>query len=318
MTTTPPTDRMPVLIVSGFLGAGKTTFIRELLPRIADGPRAPYVILNDFQNASIDAHSLRNLGAEIKSLSAGCVCCEDTNSLADAILRIPSLLHPILIIEANGTTDPFRLIEILTLTPRLRDRLGAILQVTVINEKRWGKRWLPGDKRTERAQAATASAIFTNRGEVASEKQKQRLTDNLLEINPRAPRIDTDTLADLILREAAEQTLPSPDISDPIAHIHHHVAIRLEPPTLDMESLRKWLISLPHEILRVKGLVRISDTKMAYINRTDDPLEAPRIVETSIQEGMEPCIVLIAPGLDEAFLKNSFHQKAKPAPFKLR
>jgi len=57
---------------------------------------------------------------------------------------------------------------------------------------------------------------------------------------------------------------------------------------------------------------------MAYINRTDDPLEAPRIVEASIQEGMEPCIVFIAPGLDEAFLKNSFHQKAQPAPFKLR
>jgi G3E family GTPase len=41
----PSPDRIPILIVAGFLGAGKTTFIRELLPHLANGPRAPYDIL---------------------------------------------------------------------------------------------------------------------------------------------------------------------------------------------------------------------------------------------------------------------------------
>lgn len=117
----PQLERIPVLIVSGFLGAGKTTFIRDLIPRLAAGPRAPYVILNDFLNAAIDAFSLKGLGAEIKGLAAGCVCCDDPTSLLDAILRIPTEIRPILIIEANGTTDPFRLIEILTLNARSRN-----------------------------------------------------------------------------------------------------------------------------------------------------------------------------------------------------
>jgi G3E family GTPase len=311
------TEKIPVLIVAGFLGAGKTTFIRELIPRLAAGPRAPYVILNDFLNAAIDAFSLSGLGAEIKGLAAGCVCCDDSTSLVDAILQVPTSIRPILIIEANGTTDPFRLIELLTLTASVRDLLGPILQVTVINESRWGKRWLPGDKYTERAQVRTASAILTNRSEAASQKQQQRLRSDLLELNPRAPLLDPDSLTDLLLREAEAGALPVPDTSNPIEHTHSHVAVRLEPPAMNEEHLRQWLLSLPRDVLRVKGLVRLSDTEMAYFNRTDDPFEAPRIIKARIQDGMEPSVVFIGPALREEFLRKSFQSKATPAAFRL-
>jgi G3E family GTPase len=300
------TERIPVLIVAGFLGAGKTTFIRNLLPLLANGTHAPYVILNDFVNASIDVQSLKGLGAEIKGLAAGCVCCDETGSLIDAILRVPSSIRPLIIIEANGTTDPYRLIETITLTASLKKRVGAILQATIINESRWGKRLLPGDKRTERAQASTASVILTNRSERASDKQKRKLRDNLMELNPRAPLLELDSFVDLLLREITEPNLPSPNISNPIPHIHHHVAIHLTPPTMSLEHLRQWLLSLPRDILRIKGLARISDTEMAYFNSTDDPFESPRIITTDAQESMEPAVVFIGPGLKEEFLRNSF------------
>jgi G3E family GTPase len=305
--TTPPVEKIPVLIVAGFLGAGKTTFIRELIPRLAEGPRAPYVILNDFMNAAIDAFTLKGLGAEIQGLAAGCVCCDDSDGLVNAILRVPTSIRPLVIIEANGTTDPYRLIETLTLTASLRDIVGPILQVTVINESRWGKRWLPGDKYTERAQARTASAILTNRGETASDRQKQRLRDDLLELNPRAPRLQVDSFIELLLRETAVEVLPAPDTSDPTPHVHHHVAVHLEPPVMSEESLRLWLVSLPRDILRVKGLARISDQEMCYFNRTDDPFETPRMIRVRAQEGMEPAAVFIGPGINAKFLLASFH-----------
>lgn len=313
----PSADRIPILIVAGFLGAGKTTFIRELIPRLAEGPRAPYVILNDFLNAAIDSFTLKGLGAEIKGLAAGCVCCDDSGSLIDAILRVPLSIRPLIIIEANGTTDPYRLIETLTLTAALRDVVGPILQVTIINESRWGKRWLPGDKYTERAQVRTASAILTNRSETASDRQKRRLRDDLLELNPRAPQLDVDSFIELLLLETASETLPAPDTSDPIAHVHHHVAVHLEPPVMSEERLRQWLLALPRDILRVKGLARISENEMCYFNRTDDPFEAPRIIRVRAQEGMEPAVVFIGPGLDEESLLYSFRNEARVAPFKL-
>jgi G3E family GTPase len=314
---TPFSDRIPILIVAGFLGAGKTTFIRDLLPRLAAGPRAPYVILNDFMNAAIDAFTLKGLGAEIQGLAAGCVCCDESGSLVDAILRVPISIRPIIIIEANGTTDPYRLIETITLTADLRDVVGPVLQVTVINESRWAKRWLPGDKHTERAQVRTASAILTNRSEAATDKQKQRLRDDLLEMNPRAPRLDVDTFVDLLLRETAAETLLAPDTSDPMPHAHHHVAVHLVPPEMSEESLRQWLQALPRDILRVKGLVRISDREMCYFNRTDDPFEAPRIIKVRAQEGMDPAAVFIGPGLNEKSLLASFQNNDPVSPFKL-
>lgn len=311
------TERIPVLIIAGCLGAGKTTFIRELLPRLAEGPRAPYVILNDFLNAAIDASTLRNLGAEIKALAAGCVCCDETQGLVDAILRVPVSIRPLIIIEANGTTDPYALIETLTLTPALRDRIGPILQVTVVNESRWGKRLLPGDKRTERAQVSTASAILTNRGERASDRQKEKLRNDLMELNPRAPRMETDFFIDLLIRETAAETLPGPDTSDPIPHSHHHVAVSIVPPDMSEERLRQWLLSLPRDILRVKGLVRISDGEMCYFSRTDDPFESPRIIKVSAQQGMKPDAVFIGPGLNEESLRASFHREEHSPAFRL-
>ena len=75
---------------------------------------------------------------------------------------------------------------------------------------------------------------------------------------------------------------------------------------MSLEHLRQWLLSLPRDILRIKGLARISDTEMAYFNRTDDPFESPRIITTDAQESMEPAVVFIGPGLKEEFLRNSF------------
>jgi len=313
----PSSDRIPILIVAGFLGAGKTSFIRELLPRLADSPRAPYVILNDFLNATIDAFTLKGLGAEVQGLTAGCVCCDDSGSLINAILRVPVSIRPLVIIEANGTTDPYRLIETLTLTGALQDVVGPILQVTIINESRWGKRWLPGDKHTECAQVRTASALLTNRSEAATDKQKQRLRNDLLELNPRAPRLDSDEFIELLLRETAGESLPAPDTSDPMPHAHHHVAVHLEPPVMSEERLRRWLVGLPRDILRVKGLSRISETEMCYFNRTDDPFEAPRIIRVRAQEGMDPAVVFIGPGLNEEFLLKSFQLKEDAPAFRL-
>lgn len=129
---TPSPDRISVLIVAGFLGAGKTSFIRDLLPRLVNGPRAPYVILNDFLNAAIDTRTLQGLGAEIKELAARCVCCDDSNSLIDAILRVSVSIRPLIVIEANGTTNPM---------PHAHHHVAVHLVPPVMTEERL-RHWL--------------------------------------------------------------------------------------------------------------------------------------------------------------------------------
>lgn len=91
----------------------------------------------------------------------------------------------------------------------------------------------------------------------------------------------------------------------------------LEPPVMSEDRLRQWLLGLPRDILRVKGLVRISDQEMCYFNRTDDPFEAPRIIKVRAQEGMEPAAVFIGSGLKQEFLEASFTTNARAIAFKL-
>ena len=71
------------------------------------------------------------------------------------------------------------------------------------------------------------------------------------------------------------------------------------------------------DILRVKGLVRISEEEMCYFSRTDDPFESPRIIKVSGQEGMNPAVVFIGTGLREDFLRTSFQSTETAPAFRL-
>ncbi len=60
---------VPTILFVGFLGAGKTTFLREILPHLEARGLVPYVLINDYQNARVDASSLRHLTEEVRATS---------------------------------------------------------------------------------------------------------------------------------------------------------------------------------------------------------------------------------------------------------
>lgn len=312
-----PSESITTLIVAGFLGAGKTTFIRDLLPLVADSDWKPHVILNDHQNAEIDAVTLRGLGAEVRGISAACICCDDPNALIEAILGIPPCDKSLLIIEANGSADPYRLIEVLTLTPGIRNRIGLIRQITLLNESRWGKRTHPGDSALERAQVRTASVILKNRGELATVSQRQKVVDDLSLLNPAARQLDFSGLVGEVLRPCSAISLPAPDTSSGTDHRHYHMAVRMVMPSMSEEHLRQWLVSLPQDVLRVKGVVQISDQQICYFNRTDDPFVSPSLHRSILPIDFKSGVVFIGHGLSERFLRGSLEITPKVTEFKL-
>ncbi|AVO37149.1 CobW family GTP-binding protein [Pukyongiella litopenaei] len=102
---------IPVVIVSGYLGAGKTTLINQFL-REPQGLRAT-VLVNDFGAINIDAALIENADGETIALTNGCACCTIGNDLLGAARRVAEARPDLLIVEASGVSEPGRLAMLL-------------------------------------------------------------------------------------------------------------------------------------------------------------------------------------------------------------
>ena len=108
----------PLLFLTGFLGAGKTTLLRALLNEYRESGRSADVILNDFENAELDASTLPPGAASIAPIApiaASCACCDSLESLVELCLAAQKSEGDALFIELNGTADPLPLLETFTL-----------------------------------------------------------------------------------------------------------------------------------------------------------------------------------------------------------
>ena len=129
----------PLLFITGFLGAGKTTLLRALLNKFNQLDQTADVILNDFENAEIDAATLPKSKASIFPLAASCACCDSLDDLVKLCLAAQKSEGDALLIELNGTADPLPLLETFTL---LEEKMpfAPRWQVAVVDARHWGQR----------------------------------------------------------------------------------------------------------------------------------------------------------------------------------
>lgn len=95
-------------LINGPLGAGKTTFLKELLkqPRFTKAR----VIENEFASTSIDTHTLHKHTAEIRTIAGVCICCGSGEELVEVLLSLKDTNEPV-VIEATGVANSLKLIE---------------------------------------------------------------------------------------------------------------------------------------------------------------------------------------------------------------
>ena len=104
--STAPTDRIPVTLIGGYLGAGKTSLLGHLLAHTTGGRIA--VLVNDFGALGLDAALVARRDAETVTLTNGCVCCsiaDDFGAALDAQVRSPEPPARI-VVETSGVADP--------------------------------------------------------------------------------------------------------------------------------------------------------------------------------------------------------------------
>lgn len=152
-----------IYIISGFLGAGKTTLIQKLLSEHLAGKRVA-LVENDFGEVNVDAALLKKSGVQVRELNAGCICCTLTGDFIAALGSLLKTYQPeVIIIEPSGVgklSDVEKACLSKTITPMAR----IARKLTVVDAKRCA-RYLENFGEFFEDQVAHADAILFSRME---------------------------------------------------------------------------------------------------------------------------------------------------------
>ncbi|MEM6327495.1 MAG: GTP-binding protein [Bacteroidota bacterium] len=259
---------IPVTVVTGFLGAGKTTLVNAITTSAAAQGRRMGLIVNDFGQVNLDASELDTKGSTVLALEGGCVCCSLSAGFASAVLaltgRDPRPEH--LIVEASGVSDPLGIVLPMMaggMQPLVR--LAAV--VAVVDVGQVGAWPSTQAEVLAEAQVGSASIVVLSKVEVHGEAARWAAEDWIRSLAPKARLLDAEDLDPSLLLDLDDDVLVG--LLDPAARDRpeaRHLdafdtwTFETDEPFASVASLRRTLADLPTEVVRAKGLVAVADS----------------------------------------------------------
>jgi G3E family GTPase len=297
-------EKIPVTLIGGYLGAGKTTLVNHLL-RNADGRRLA-VLVNEFGELPIDADLIVAREGNLISISGGCICCSFGSDLLTALIELKGRTNAIdhLLIETSGVALPGSIVQSLSLLPDLAPDGVIVVADTETIEERARDRYM-GD--TVLAQLAHADIILLNKIDLVPPEGLSGISRWLAEIAPHArvvPARNADVPLEIIIgqHQRRDKELTSPPG-------HHHTAdyktlsLGIDTPC-DPERLATGLACADAGLLRAKGFVRRHDGAFVTVHvvgqrwsiePAPDGIEGPgRLVCIGVAEQINEAAIMAA------------------------
>ena len=258
-------ERPPLTILTGFLGAGKTSFLQHFIEYQIQRSRFVAVIQNEIGEVGLDG---KLLDYTVTEIDEGCVCCSLVGNLKRAVHGILSSFQPdFIILETTGAANPLNLLDEIG---ELEDLIRYDCTVTVVDA-------LNLDFTLSRFEIAAdqiraGDVLLLNKCDLVSDAGLEKARKRLQEINPRAVvftttrgNLNPSFIFDMDVQGRGKDALPvTPGGHIPIHHSHVHDGLRCEtleiPGPLDREKFLSVVESLPAAVFRVKGIVEFTDS----------------------------------------------------------
>jgi len=330
-----PDEPLPVSVLTGFLGSGKTTVLRHLLGHPAMEETA--VVVNEFGEVGLDHLLVEKADEDTVLLNSGCLCCTVRGDLIDTLRRlfkrrvrreVPPFLR--LVIETTGLADPAPILHTLMNDPMLVTRFrldGVIATVDAVT----------GDQTLDRhgeavKQAAVADRLLVTKTDLADRTAVEALAARLAALNPAAPvhevvqgAIDPERLFNAGLYDPETKSLDvrrwlKAEAYRDADHGHRHdvnrhddriraFVVTAERP-LDWDRLNGWIEMLVAcygaDILRLKGILNVADMDRPLVVHAVQHLFHPPVPLESWPDG-DRCsrLVFITRDLDRETIQRS-------------
>lgn len=265
-------NRIPVVLIAGFLGSGKTTLLNHLLRRSGDARVG--VIVNDFGSVNVDALAVAGQVDSMIPIENGCLCCvADASELDQMVGRLadPAVDIDVIVIEASGLAEPQSMIRMLLSSSDERITYGGLVEVVDAAEFDRTRERHPQLDRHVRA----ADVVVLNKADRVDGETRDRVLRTLGDLAPGVPvvaaehgRVDPDLLFDAPSRPAREEAFRQLSFADLCAEDHDHahdggahlhagydsVEFTADRP-LHPRRFLDFLDSRPAGVYRIKGFV---------------------------------------------------------------
>ena len=219
-------------IVSGFLGAGKTTLIKKLLAEAYQGEKL-VLIENEFGEISVDGGFLKDTGVEISEMSSGCICCSLVGDFGKALAEVEEKFHPDrILIEPSGVGKLSDVVVAVQNTAKDNPALELNSFVTVADASKV-RVYMKNFGEFYNNQVESAGTIILSRTQNLSQEKLEAAAELLRAKNPSAAILTTpwDQLDGKTILSAIEKTSLEEELLSRIhaehegseaAHAHHH------------------------------------------------------------------------------------------------
>jgi G3E family GTPase len=192
-----------IIIISGFLGAGKTTLIQAFLKKLPSNEKV-VLVENDFGDISVDAALLKSGGIEVREINAGCICCSLSGDFIKAMKELLERYHPDkVIIEPSGVGKLSDIVKACS-DPLIVPLAKVISKITVADVNRY-KMYLDNFGEFFEDQIENADLVLLNRTEESTEKAASA-RGMVKELNPRA--VIFGSMDELLSAYAQKQAQP--------------------------------------------------------------------------------------------------------------
>ena len=209
-------------IISGFLGAGKTTFIKKMLDEVFAGEKI-VLIENEFGEVGIDGGFLKDAGIEISEMNSGCICCSLVGDFGKNLHEVIDRYHPDrILIEPSGVGKLSDVMKSVIDIEKEEDvKLNGL--ITVVNALKASKQ-MKAFGEFFNNQIEHATTVVLSRSQKATPEQLEACVKQIQELNPKAAIITTpwdEIKGEQILKVIEGQdSLEAKMMAE--AHAHHH------------------------------------------------------------------------------------------------